>query len=65
MGDAIGRGFTVVVVVVPFSVGGLVALHQQSGFAAHVAIEVLHEELFPALGPSLEIAVAGEESVIR
>ncbi len=51
-------------VEVPLPAGRLIAVHQQAGEAAHVAVEELHAELLPALRPGREGGGGGEETVI-
>ncbi len=57
-------GLAVVVVKVPLAAHRLVALHQQPGLAAHLAIEPLHPQFLAALGPGFEFGLAADESVI-
>ena len=59
------RGLAVVVVEIPFAPCGIVALHQQAGLAAHLAVEILHPQRLAPLGPIFEPFTAGDETVIR
>ena len=64
MPDRGGSGLAVVVVKVPLTADRLVALHQKPGLPPHLAVEVLHTELFPTLGPVREIRLARDETVV-
>ena len=55
----------VVVVEVPLATRGFVALHQEPGLAAHLAVEILHPQFLAALGPGVELVERTDEPVIR
>ena len=63
--DSIGRGFAVVVVEIPLAACGLTILHQQAGFAPHLAIEILHPQRFAPLGPIVEFIKRRHEPRVR
>ena len=66
LGDdsSFGRGFAVVVIVVPLAALGVIAVHEDVIAAAHLAVEEFHAELFAAFGPAREIFGAAEETVV-
>ena len=57
-------GFAVIMIEIPLPAYRLIAVHQNIGFAPHIAVEKLHAQRFAALGPVLEFFVTGDEAVI-
>lgn len=50
--EQIGLGrLPIIVVEVPLTADGRGAIHQETGLAAHVSVEVLHAQLLAILGP--------------
>ncbi len=52
-------------VEVPLPAGGLVAIHQQAGLAAHFAVEILHAKLLAPLRPGSEFIARADEPAIE
>ncbi len=61
---ALAWRLAVLLVEVPDAALGLIPVHQQAGLAAHLAVEMLHDEFVPALRPGLEIEDRAEEAVV-
>ena len=57
-------GFPVFRIKIPLSAFGLVAVHQQSGLPAHVAVEVLHAQFLAFRGPLPEGRVGADETCV-
>ncbi len=51
-------------VEVPAAAGGVVAVHQEAGLAAHLAIEPFHPQFLAPLGPGGEFGAGGDEAVV-
>ena len=58
------RGLAVLRIEVPAAAGGRVAVHQQPGAPAHLAIEILHPELLASLGPPREVGGRAQEALV-
>ena len=63
--DVVRGRFAVLGIVVPLATFGGVAIHQQAGLAAHVAVEILHPQRLAALGPSVEFILRADEPGVR
>ena len=61
---ALGGRLAVLGVEVPASAFGLCSVHQQAGFAAHLAVEELHAQLLLAARPGFEARAGAEEAVV-
>ena len=63
--EQVGIGWLAVVgVIIPAPAGRLVAVHEQVGLAAHLAVEILHPQLLAPLGPAVEAVMAADEAVV-
>ena len=58
------RGLAVVMVEIPLAAFRLLAVHQQPGLAAHLAVEILHAQRLAPLSPAIELGMAGDETVV-
>ena len=56
--------FPIIVVIIPLPSDRIIAVHQQPGQAAHVAVKIFHPQLFAPRGPALEQRVRGNETVV-
>ena len=64
--EEIGLGrFAVLGVEIPAPAHRLVALHQKPRLAAHLAIEKLHRQVAPPLGPLAKLGVRGQKTRVR
>ena len=59
-----GQGLAVLLVEIPLAALGLVALHQEARFAAHLPIEELHAIGFALIGPARETTARAEKPII-
>ena len=57
-------GFAVFGVKIPLSTFGCIAVHQQTGFAAHIAIEEFHAQLLAVLGPAFKLGMGAQKSIV-
>ena len=59
----LGR-LAVIRIEIPLAADRLVAVHQQAGLAAHVAVEILHAQLLAARRPGLERRRRTQEAIV-
>jgi len=59
------KRFAVLCIIIPLAAFRFaVAAHEQPGFLAHCAIEMLHGEMLAALGPFAKFAKAAHETIV-
>ena len=51
-------------IIVPLPAGWIIAVHQQAGLAAHLAVEIFHTELFAAIRPGGELVLGAQEPAV-
>ena len=57
-------GFAVLCVKIPLPTFGRIAVHEQAGLAAHIAIKILHAQLLAVLGPVFKFAMRAQKPVV-
>jgi|GEM_PF-3050420 len=58
------RCLPVLRIEIPLAAGRLIAVHQEAGLAAHVAVEIFHAQLLAARGPILERRGRAQEAIV-
>ena len=56
--------FSVLSIKVPLATLRLITIHEKSGFATHISVEVFHPQFLAALCPAAELRVRAYETLI-